>query len=94
MELIGLPGMRIPRHWYLCLEFKPQDCWIGAFWRRDGNCLDMWVCLLPMLTLHFSYWGYKERVACEGCGDMFDEDEVVEDAGMNILCKSCASLPD
>ena len=60
MELIGIPPMRIPRQWYLCLEFKAEDAWIGAYWRRDGNCLDLWVCLLPMLPLHFSYWGFKE----------------------------------
>ena len=92
MEIVGLPAMRIPRQWYLCLEFKPQDAWIGAFWRRDGNCIDLWVCLLPMLPLHFSYWGFKERFACEGCGEMVDE--VIEDAGMNVLCRRCASLPD
>lgn len=32
------------------LEFKPQDCWIGAFW-KPGH---VWVCLLPMLPIHFA----------------------------------------
>jgi len=92
MELIGLPPMKVSWQWYLCLEFKQQDAWIGAYWRRDGNCIDVWVCFLPMLPLHFSYWGFKERFSCEGCGDTVDE--VVEDAGMNVLCKRCASLLD
>jgi hypothetical protein len=92
MELIGLPPMKVSWQWYLCLEFKQQDAWIGAYWRRDGNCIDVWVCLLPMLPLHFSYWRFKERFSCEGCGDTVDE--VVEDAGMNVLCKRCASLLD
>jgi len=32
----------------------------------------------------------EERFACEGCGEMVDE--VVEDAGMNVLCKLCAGI--
>ncbi len=47
------------RDWNLQVEWKPQDCWIGLFWRRDGNCLDVWLCLLPMLPLHFSCWGAR-----------------------------------
>jgi len=52
----------------LRLEFKPEDCWIGVFWKRSGgvqypnhgaidgfyNQLDVWVCLLPMLPIHYS----------------------------------------
>jgi len=43
------------------LEFKPEDFWIGAFW-RSKDCgdsvrrFDLWVCLLPMLPIHF--WRY------------------------------------
>lgn len=47
------------KDWNLQLEFKPQDAWIGAFWKRDGNCLDVWVCLLPCVPLHFSCWGRR-----------------------------------
>ncbi len=41
------------------LEFKPQDLWVGIFWRRRG-CkrfleTDVWICLFPMLPIHF-YW--------------------------------------
>jgi hypothetical protein len=54
-------------------EFKPQDLWIGAFWRaefvhelQDDFCvsvvvsrrrLDVWICLLPMLPLHVTWLG-------------------------------------
>lgn len=38
------------------LEFKLEDLWIGAFWRQDGNCIDLWICLLPCLPLHVSWW--------------------------------------
>ena len=47
------------RDWNLQLEFKPQDLWIGLYWRREGNCVDVWVCLLPCLPLHFSCWGER-----------------------------------
>lgn len=41
-------------------EFKLQDCWIGAYWKRiessSVSCervqVDVWVCLLPCLPLH------------------------------------------
>ena len=43
------------------LEWKPQDCWIGVFWKTshcetdDGKkpfVTDVWVCLLPMVPIH------------------------------------------
>lgn len=53
------------------LEFKPEDFWIGVFWRKQrapkvwmgnawGETVDVWVCLLPMLPIHIHYFdGYK-----------------------------------
>jgi hypothetical protein len=38
--------------WSVALEFKPQDLWIGAYWHRSEDGLDVWVCLLPMLPIH------------------------------------------
>lgn len=44
-------------------EFKPQDLWIGVYWRlrtlKDylenwETGIDIWICLLPMLPLHIS----------------------------------------
>lgn len=47
------------------LEFKPQDLWIGVFWKRGSSmyrfgdeppthrALDVWVCVVPMFPLHF-----------------------------------------
>lgn len=39
-------------------EFKPQDCWIGVFWKTTkgeyADKLDVWVCLLPMLPFHYT----------------------------------------
>lgn len=39
----------------LRLEFKPQDCWIGVYWRTKNDWVDVWVCVLPMVPLHI-YW--------------------------------------
>ena len=42
------------------LEWKPQDCWVGVFWKHSGNyraggtgAVDVWICLLPMVPLHY-----------------------------------------
>ncbi len=49
------------------IEFKPQDCWVGVYWKRGsawekgverfGIPWDVWICLLPMLPLHLSWFG-------------------------------------
>ena len=40
----------------LRLEWKPQDLWVGAFWRTSRGRLDVWVCPLPMVPVHLSLW--------------------------------------
>ena len=47
----------IPRDWNVEFEWKPQDAWIGAFWKRTGHTVDLWVCILPCIPLHISWWG-------------------------------------
>jgi hypothetical protein len=42
--------------WRISWEFKLQDFWIGAYWKRMGNCVDLFVCLLPCLPIHISWW--------------------------------------
>jgi hypothetical protein len=46
------------------LEFKSEDCWIGAFWKTTYDEMrapgrewrtDLWICLLPMLPLHLAW---------------------------------------
>jgi hypothetical protein len=71
-------GMRIPKydHWFIRLEFKPQDVWIGAFWKHSGDDiglyyayrLDIWLCLLPCLPLHIrlerrAYFDMEGKIA-------------------------------
>jgi hypothetical protein len=49
------------RPWrYVRIEFKPRDLWIGAYWKRLGNTLDLWVCLLPCLPIHFCWVWSRE----------------------------------
>jgi hypothetical protein len=53
-----------PKRRFCRLEFKREDCWVGVFWKRDRlyyayqERLDVWVCLLPMLPLHFGWVRY------------------------------------
>lgn len=46
------------------LEWKPQDLWVGAYWKvtpqydgtvPNGEWVDLWICLLPMLPIHFDW---------------------------------------
>lgn len=43
-----------PRKWRVRLEWKIQDLWIGAFWRRTPERFDLWICLVPCLPIHIS----------------------------------------
>jgi len=50
------------RRWFCRFEWKPQDCWVGVFWKSGGIwpgfgrvSLDVWVCVLPMIPLHFGW---------------------------------------
>ena len=46
-------------------EFKPQDLWVGAFWKSrayaGGRSTDVWLCLVPMVPLHVSWWRQPRR---------------------------------
>lgn len=44
------------RKFSISIQFKLEDLWIGAFWRReDISSLLIWVCLIPCfpIRLHF-----------------------------------------
>ncbi len=53
-----------PLHWGFSadVEWKPQDLWIGAFWKRtrfDGfSGYSLWLCVLPCIPLHI--WWYRK----------------------------------
>lgn len=44
------------------IEWKPQDLWVGVFWKRSRNGfrLDVWVCIIPCLPLHFWNFPYPQ----------------------------------
>lgn len=50
------PFQGMYRRWFARLEWKPQDLWVGVFWKRDHpSSLDVWVCIVPMVPLHFGW---------------------------------------
>lgn len=55
-----LQGRRPPRHpeapmtWRARFEWKVEDAWIGAYWRRSEDAFDLWICLLPCVPLHIT----------------------------------------
>lgn len=36
------------------VEWKPQDLWIGAYWKATATRFDLWVCLLPCVPIHLA----------------------------------------
>ena len=59
-----------PQLLFARFEWKVEDFWIGVFWRTtigqfsDGAkrvALDVWICLLPCVPLHITYW-YQHRI--------------------------------
>jgi len=32
---------------------------IGINWKRDGNCIDVYIYPIPFFVIHFSFWGRK-----------------------------------
>jgi hypothetical protein len=56
----------VDRKFRFAVEWKPQDLWVGAFWKRhrypSGRTeTHLWVCLLPMIPLHFHWWSRRGR---------------------------------
>lgn len=49
--------------WRAAFEWKLQDMWVGWFWKRTGNCVDLWICVLPCVPLHVSWWWTREPAA-------------------------------
>ena len=37
---------------FCVIPFKPEDMWVGLFWRSVPGQIDAWVCILPMLPIH------------------------------------------
>jgi len=39
----------------LSMEWKLEDFWVGASWRRQPGHLQVWACLVPCLPIHLSW---------------------------------------
>lgn len=60
------PFTGMTRRWFVGVEWKPQDCWLGVFWKRDHPMsLDVWVCLLPMVPIHFGWVAQVDGIGGE-----------------------------
>lgn len=72
---------------WFAIEWKPQDLWVGAFWKTSrisyhvdgrGWCsmeTDLWVCLLPCVPIHFT-WArgpYTNLITVEQYADAGEE---------------------
>ena len=56
------PFTGMTRRWFCRIEWKVQDAWVGVFWKRDYPwTLDVWVCIVPMLPLHFGWQAQAEH---------------------------------
>lgn len=44
------------------LEFKPQDLWLGLYWEYKKDFGHAWLCLIPMLPIHFTWESKKFNV--------------------------------
>ena len=34
------------------VEFKLQDFWVGAYWKRGIHKFDIWICIIPCFPIH------------------------------------------
>ena len=42
--------------WNCQLQFRPRDLWIGLYYVTEGHCVDAWICLVPCVPIHLSWW--------------------------------------
>lgn len=71
------------------LEWKPQDAWIGAFWKRTPAKTDIWICLLPCVPIHIVLW----RVECPRCGALVKRTYMDSANVIEACCVHCAWNP-
>jgi hypothetical protein len=46
-----------PSEWTIGLGWKPQDLWLGVFWKEHpwNTRVDIWICLVPMVPIHLTW---------------------------------------
>jgi hypothetical protein len=40
--------------WILELQWKPQDWLIGVSWENQPYRIDIWICIIPCLPIHYA----------------------------------------
>lgn len=50
------------RNWNVQFVWRPRYVWLGAFWVRTGNCMDVYINFLPCVSLHVSWWGLSQSI--------------------------------
>jgi hypothetical protein len=51
-----IAGRLVFEGWNCQFIFEPRDLWIGAFWKTCGHCVDVYICFVPCVPLHISWW--------------------------------------
>lgn len=51
------------------VEWKVEDLWIGAFWKRSGNVLHLWICVLPCIPIHMQFSCHISKYPLKVCLD-------------------------
>lgn len=49
-------------------RFEPRDVWVGLFWDKRPDGLHVYVCLVPLLVLHWHRPKRVRRLSCSTCG--------------------------
>lgn len=49
--------MNNPLNLIVMIEFKLEDLWIGAYWKKDISygMWHSWICLVPCIPLHITW---------------------------------------
>lgn len=41
--------------------FEPTDLWIGVYWKRFPQAIELYICIVPMIPIYvYVHWEWKE----------------------------------
>lgn len=43
--------IRSGRCWQFEIIFEPRDIWIGVYWKKYPEAIELYICVIPMLPL-------------------------------------------
>lgn len=69
------------------LEYKPEDMWVGLYWKNAELSTDIWVCILPTLPIHIVLWKQGLSVIELGALQM-----TIIILSLLILLRSCTNI--